>query len=580
MRFIFVTGSVVSGLGKGVTSSSIGALLRARGVQVTAIKIDPYLNVDAGKMSPFEHGEVFVLDDGSEVDLDLGSYERFLGDVQLTGDHNLTTGKIYTHVIERERRGDYLGKTVQVVPQLTDAIQDWIIRVSKIPTQTAAKQENSVCLIEVGGTTGDLEQVVYVEALRQLKARVGVENVCHVHVSLVPTVGEHKTKPTQKGVRELLSYGLVPDVLVCRTMDKPLNSATIHKIAAASGMQPQSVLSVCDTRNIYAVPIVLAEALADTIILQRLKLNQYLSVQPDLKRWSSLAAHISPPDNDSAPHQPNTVVIGIVGKYTALKDAYLSLSHALKHASYHVGQTTSAATAAAPTGQIKSVGLRWIEADDVEKDAAKALAGVHGLLVPGGFGNRGVEGMIAAVKYARTHKLPFFGICLGLQIATIEWARNILNLQNANSTEFDPHTKFPVVYAPYAAVVHDAKGNGLDESVGKMCLGSRVSVVESKSLASQVYGGKLEIQERHRHRYQVNLSKYEAELQKSGLIVSGRDKMDRSVHIIELPTTVHPYFFAVQYHPEFLSRPFHPSPPFVSFIQAAAQYHHHHYPSH
>jgi CTP synthase len=575
MRFIFVTGAVVSGLGKGVTSSSLGALLRARGLRVTAIKIDPYLNVNAGNMSPFEHGEVYVLDDGGEVDLDLGSYERFLGDVHLTGDHNLTTGKLYTHVIQRERRGDYLGKTVQVIPHLTDAIQDWILRVSKLPVTTATTTATTtttapipldVCLVEVGGTVGDAEQLVYLEALRQLKGRVGVDNVCHVHVSLVPTVGEHKTKPTQRGVRELLSYGLVPDLLVCRTMDKPLSVATINKIAASSGMTPESVISVCDTRNIYAVPIVLAESKADTIILQRLKFTGMM--QPDLERWSSLATHISPPD-DAVHHHSSTVVIGIVGKYTMLKDAYLSLSHALKHASHHLS---------------KSVGLRWIEADDVEKDAAQALKGIHGLLVPGGFGNRGVEGMIAAVKYARLNQLPFFGICLGLQIACIEWARNILNLANANSTEFDPKTQFAIIHTPATtttkasdtatdtatvATVATTSG-GMDVEVGKMCLGSRLTVVvDEKSLASQVYGGKKSPVERHRHRYQLNLKEFESELTKSGFVVSGRDKLDGSAHIIELPTKIHPFFFAVQYHPEFLSRPFVPSPPFVSFINAA-----------
>lgn len=580
---MLVTGSVVSGLGKGVTSSSIGALLRSRGLNVTAIKIDPYLNQNAGSMSPFEHGEVYVLGDGGEVDLDCGSYERFLGDVSLTKDHNLTTGKIYSKVFENERRGDYLGKTVQVVPHLTDAIQDWIHSVALMPVTVNIADQNEktgdqttgadVCLVEVGGTTGDMEGAVYLEALRELKVRVGVENLCHVHVSLVPTVVEHKTRPTQKGVRELLSCGLIPDVLVCRTMDKPMDPNTVNKIARACGMPASCVISVCDTRNIYAVPNVLNKAFVDTIILKRLKLDSFITVQPDLSKWCQLAEHISP----AVSPKESPTVIGIVGKYTALKDAYLSVSHALQHASFAARHPIS---------------LRWIEADDLEKQPEAVLSQINGLLVPGGFGNRGIEGMIAAVQYARTHKLPFLGICLGLQIATIEWSRNTLQKPNANSTEFNPTTPHPVIHAPpptttpptsptsttttttttstTTATANTVVGSvcGLDKSVGKMCLGNRTTVLGSKSLASVIYGGRVEVVERHRHRYQVNQQWCEALVQ-SGLVLSGHDKADKSVHAIELPLTVHPFFFAVQYHPEFLSRPFQPSPPFLAFVQAA-----------
>jgi CTP synthase (UTP-ammonia lyase) len=910
MKYIVVSGSVVSGLGKGVTSSAIGALLRARGLRVTAMKIDPYLNVDAGKMSPFEHGEVYVLDDGGEVDLDLGSYERFLGNVQLTKDHNLTTGKIYSEVIQRERRGEFLGKTVQVVPHLVCAIQDWIVRVAHTPvaltpgtnlTQarpattiaaaaqaqaptshdppagrpsaqaeqcttprstaaammataiatewptvaelthadiihaarsllndtgkltewlgadtrlldellleaefttdemkrwneiagwdlqprhwelaidrrcqaategkrdsnpcTPARDSNpctpaqrsscvsqggdrtdvpEVCLVELGGSLGDIESMAFYEAVRQLKVRVGPQNLCHVHVTLVPTVGpdggEHKTKPAQRALKDLRSHGIEADLLICRTMDRPLDPDAPGKIAAASGLAPERIVSICNTANIYHVPVVMSSFGVDAAVLRCLGLS---ATRPaNLEAWRALSEHFSPkphhtvastvgfshsrsdaagnparsaqhaaksagtdaavgqsiimpavptgtkaaensaswpatdgvcagrdytssklPDRDPAGRPEaghltgvagcgaevglsvgqGVVVIGIVGKYTKLTDAYLSLSRALQHAAF---------AAAA------HVELRWIDSDSILENARVALQ-VHGLLVPGGFGSRGVDGMIAAIRYARDNKLPFLGICLGMQLAAVEFARHVADLRAAHSTEFDPTTRHPVVlpalpaaqtpvdglltdcpqpcHGPLAATLVDAQttaqrkhinastqtgeasssqptvdavsavgaqtggaktaqdtkdahphplplastqtlgtksaGSCLEESVGAMQLGGRFTEIATQTVAHQMYGATL-VRERHRHRYHLN-PLYEARLESAGMVLSGRDAQDKSVHTIELPKSAHPFFFAAQYHPEFLSRPFRPSPPFVAFVRAAATY--------
>ena len=539
MKYVVVSGGVLSGLGKGVTASSIGVLLKSAGLRVTSIKIDPYLNSDAGTMSPFEHGEVFVLDDGGEVDLDLGNYERFL-DINLGKNNNLTTGKIYSKVIEAERRGDYLGKTVQVIPHVTDAVQEWIEDVAHQPADGSGEIPDA-CIIELGGTVGDIESSPYIEALRQFQFRVGRENVTFVHVSLVPVmgpVGEQKTKPTQHTVKELRGLGITPDILVCRSTS-PLSIETREKLAAFCHVSPQAVMSTHDVPNIYHVPL----------MLQEQGLCEILGVDHRttdlLNDWKKMAHHLDT--------LTEAVHIAMVGKYTDLSDAYLSVIKSLQHAAMAVD---------------RKLVIDWIEASHLESDwsneaekttAWDSLKNADGVLVPGGFGDRGVEGKIAAAHYARTTQTPYLGICLGLQVATIEFCRNVLNLEGANSTEFDEN-------APTAAVVFMQEISKTHLG-GTMRLGTRPTLWQvDECKIRTLYGEGEAVDERHRHRYEVNpdlIERIEAE----GLVFVGKDETGQRCEIFEL--TGHPYYVGVKYHPEFKSRPGRPSPPFLGLLKAS-----------
>ena len=543
MKYVVVTGGVLSGLGKGITASSIGVLLKSAGLRLTSVKIDPYLNSDAGTMSPFEHGEVFVLDDGGEVDLDLGNYERFL-DVALTRENNITTGKVYANVIEKERRGDYLGKTVQVVPHITNEIQDWIERVAHVSADGSGETPDA-CVIELGGTVGDIESAPFVEALRQFQFRVGQENVCFVHVSLVPVmgpVGEQKTKPTQHTVKELRGLGIIPDILVCRS-EKPLEEETRAKLAAFCHVGTDAVVSAHDVSNLYQIPISLYEQSVLNKVANHLGFEVPDSL-PMLDDWK----HMS----DKVDRLEEQVHIAMVGKYTGLSDSYLSVIKALQHSAYAVD---------------RKLVIDWIESTDLDPhdvtekhdEAWDLLKAADGILVPGGFGNRGVEGKIAAANYARINNIPYLGVCLGLQIATIEFCRNVLDLENANSTEFDENTPNPaVVFMPEISKTHMG---------GTMRLGTKPTpFLVDDCKVRRLYGGAEHVDERHRHRYEVNpdlIEKIEAE----GLVYVGKDETGQRCEIMELEN--HPYYVGTQYHPEFKSRPNRPSPPFLGLLKAA-----------
>ncbi|KAK1410909.1 hypothetical protein QVD17_37451 [Tagetes erecta] len=547
MKYVLVTGGVVSGLGKGVTASSIGLLLQACDLRVTSIKIDPYLNTDAGTMSPFEHGEVYVLDDGGEVDLDLGNYERFL-DIKLTRDNNITTGKIYQSVIDKERRGDYLGSTVQVVPHITDAIQDWIERVAAIPVD-GKEGPPDVCVIELGGTIGDIESMPFIEALGQFSYRVGAGNFCLIHVSLVPVlnvVGEPKTKPTQHSVRGLRSLGLTPDVLVCRSTTE-LDVNVKEKLSRFCHVPLQNIVSLYDVPNIWHIPSLLRDQKAHEAILKALNLLSGVR-KPNLKEWMAMAKRCD------MLHEP--VRVAMVGKYTDLSDAYLSVTKALLHASVVCRRKLAINWISASDLEDATA----IESPDVNRAAWNSLKAADAVLVPGGFGDRGVEGKILAAKYARENNVPYLGICLGMQIAVIEYARSILGLKNANSTEFDPNTKNPcVIFMPEGSKTHMG---------GTMRLGSRKTyfqVTDCKS--AQLYGNQTSIDERHRHRYEVNPDMV-PQLEEAGLSFTGKDESGQRMEIVELQS--HPYFVGVQFHPEFKSRPGKPSPLFLGLIAAAS----------
>jgi len=543
MKYVVVTGGVLSGLGKGITASSIGVLLKSAGLRLTSVKIDPYLNSDAGTMSPFEHGEVFVLDDGGEVDLDLGNYERFL-DVALTRENNITTGKVYANVIEKERRGDYLGKTVQVVPHITNEIQDWIERVAHVSADGSGETPDA-CVIELGGTVGDIESAPFVEALRQFQFRVGQENVCFVHVSLVPVmgpVGEQKTKPTQHTVKELRGLGIIPDILVCRS-EKPLEEETRAKLAAFCHVGTDAVVSAHDVSNLYQIPISLYEQSVLNKVSNHLGFEVPDSL-PMLDDWKHMA--------DKVDRLEEQVNIAMVGKYTGLSDSYLSVIKALQHSAFAVD---------------RKLVIDWIESTDLDPhdvtenhdEAWELLRAADGILVPGGFGNRGVEGKIAAANYARVNNVPYLGVCLGLQIATIEFCRNVLGLENANSTEFDENTPNPaVVFMPEISKTHMG---------GTMRLGTKPTpfLVDDCKMR-RLYGGADHVDERHRHRYEVNpdlIERIEAE----GLVYVGKDETGQRCEIMELEN--HPYYVGTQYHPEFKSRPNRPSPPFLGLLKAA-----------
>ena len=510
------------------------------------MKIDPYLNVDAGTMSPFEHGEVFVLDDGGEVDLDLGNYERFL-DIALTRDNNITTGKVYATVVERERRGDYLGKTVQVIPHITNEIQEWIERVAHVSSDGGDGPPDA-CVIELGGTVGDIESAPFVEALRQFQFRVGRDNICFVHVSLVPVmgpVGEQKTKPTQHTVKELRGLGIIPDILVCRSAN-PLHDDTRSKLAAFCHVSKEAVVSCHDVSNIYRVPLMFEEQGVSGVLAERFGFKP-VEERPLLAEWKAMA--------DRVDNVEDEVNIAMVGKYTGLSDSYQSVIKALQHSSYAVN---------------RKLVIDWIESADLDDDSAAAdpkahaaawelLRGADGVLVPGGFGVRGIEGKIKAAEYARTEKVPYLGVCLGLQVATIEFCRNVLGMEGANSTEFDEDTPHPaVVFMPEISKTHMG---------GTMRLGTKPTpFLVDDCRIRRLYGGADHVDERHRHRYEVNPDLIE-QIEAAGLKYVGKDETGQRCEIMELDD--HPYFIGTQYHPEFKSRPGRPSPPFLGLLKAA-----------
>jgi CTP synthase len=528
-KFVFVTGGVVSSLGKGIVAGSLGRLLRARGLKVSIQKFDPYINVDPGTMSPYQHGEVYVTVDGAETDLDLGHYERFIGS-NLTRKNNVTAGRIYQDVIAKERRGDYLGATVQTIPHITDEIKSHI--------QAAASQlAPDVLICEVGGTVGDIEGLPFLEAIRQFRYDVGFKNTCFIHVTLIPLLkvsGELKTKPTQHSVNTVRSIGIQPDLLVCRT-EIPLSDGDRLKLAQFTNVDPEAVIEGLDQPVLYEVPLALeAQGLADQV-LQRLGLPNRT---PDLADWRQLVERVKTPKS--------TLTIALAGKYTGLSDAYLSVIESLKHAAiaHHV-----------------ALDLRWINTEECTDEAATEalLAGASGLIVPGGFGYRGIEGKIMAIKHARTHNMPFLGLCLGMQTAVIEFARHVANLPEANSTEFEPTATYPVI-AAMAGQMDDDQNKG-----GTMRLGQYPCHVVKGTKAAQAYGVDV-VMERHRHRFEVN-NQYRDKLTQHGLVISGLSPDRKLVEIVELAD--HPWFVACQFHPEFQSRPNQPHPLFYGFMQAA-----------
>ena len=533
MKLIFVSGGVISGLGKGITASSIGRLLESRGLKVSAIKIDPYLNIDAGTMNPFEHGEVYVLDDGGEVDLDLGNYERFM-DLHLGMDNNITTGKVYRTVIENERRGEYLGKTVQIIPHITNEIKR---RITAVARQSGA----DVAIVELGGTVGDIESMPFLEAARQLGRDLGrEENVMFIHTTLIPimgSVGEEKSKPTQHSVRDLMSVGIKPDIIVGRC-SRELSESAKAKIAMFCDVDENAVISCPDARSIYEVPLILERQGVADLIIDRMKLAP-MTTGRHMEKWERFLDNIVNPSSD--------VTIALVGKYTALADSYLSQLEALTHAGAE---------------RCCHVGIKFVDSDTLlHGDPGDILGDVDGILVPGGFGVRGVEGKIAAARYARENGVPFLGVCLGFQIATIEIARDVLGLEGADSTEFEPGTKHPVIFImPEQA--------GVTQMGGTMRLGAQTVLVEKGSKAEALYGAD-RISERHRHRYEVNPG-YIDRFEEAGWKFTGRSEDGTKMEIGELEG--HPYFVASQFHPEFKSRPMKPSPLHQGLVDAAIAY--------
>lgn len=558
MKYVLVSGGVISGIGKGVIASSTGLLLKTIGLKVSSIKVDPYMNVDAGTMAPTEHGECFVLDDGGEVDLDLGNYERYLN-ITLTRENNITTGKIYQHVIERERRGDYLGQTVQVVPHLTNAIQDWIERVAKIPVDDT-NEEPDVCIIELGGTVGDIESAPFIEAMRQLRRRAGRDNFLQIHVSLVPVVsGEQKTKPTQQAIRDVRSTGLAPDLIACRCQ-QPLNDATISKVAMFCQVEPRQVIAVHDVSSTYHVPLLLEKQGLIPVLSDLLRLDDYSIPQKHITKgqqtWGQWKALTTSQERFL---DTEKVRIALVGKYTTFHDSYLSVIKSLEHSAMTCG---------------RKLELLWVDASNLEKETmAQSPEAYHkawhevctadGVLVPGGFGSRGSEGMIAAANWARTKPKPYLGICFGMQLAVIEYARSVCGIENAASFELNAQTPEPlVVFMPE-----------IDKATmgGNMRLGLRATHFQPDSSWSKLrklYGADLEaVHERHRHRYEVNPA-YIDRLTEAGLNFIGKDDKGERMEIVELKD--HPFFVGVQYHPEYLSRVLKPSPPYLGFVAASA----------
>lgn len=526
-KYIFVTGGVVSGLGKGITAASLGRLLKARGLKVAAQKLDPYINVDPGTMSPYQHGEVYVTNDGAETDLDLGHYERFI-DEDLNQYSNLTTGKVYWNVLNKERRGEYLGSTVQVIPHITNEIKEFVYRVGK-------KTDADVVITEIGGTIGDIESQPFLEAVRQISLEVGRENSLFIHVTLVPYLSgseEHKSKPTQHSVKELRGMGINPNIIVLRS-DKPLEASVFQKISLFCNVKADCVIENRTLPNLYEAPLMLEQSHFSSVVCRELHLE---TPQPDLAEWEQMAARIR--------KRSGEVHIGLVGKYVKLHDAYLSVAEAMNHAGYEINTF---------------VKIHWIDSETITKDNIDdILGGLHGIIVPGGFGNRGIEGMILAAKYARENRIPYFGICLGMQIAVIEFARNVLGLSDAHSGEFDEQCEHKVIdFMP-------GQNEEIDKG-GTLRLGSYPCCVKDGTKVKQCYGVEL-IHERHRHRYEFN-NRYREELTGAGLVVSGTSPDERLVEMIELHE--HPFFVGVQFHPEFKSRPNQSHPLFKGFISAA-----------
>jgi CTP synthase len=529
-KYIFGTGGVVSSLGKGITAASLGRLLKNRGLKVTMQKFDPYINVDPGTMSPYQHGEVFVTDDGAETDLDLGHYERFI-DINLTKNSNVTSGKIYSSVITKERRGEYLGGTVQVIPHITNEIKDRVFRAGR-------EAQSDVVITEIGGTVGDIESLPFLEAIRQIKSDIGRDNVMYIHVTLIPylkAAGEVKTKPTQHSVKELRALGIQPHVIVCRT-EHELAPDLKRKIALFCDIDANAVIECLDADTLYDVPLMMREQGLDDIVVNHLKLN----TNPlDMTEWEAMVKRIKA--------LKHTTEIAIVGKYVALHDAYLSIVEALSHAGF------------ACDSEIK---IRWVNAEEIyEHNVDQLLKNVQGILVPGGFGDRGIEGKIMAIQYAREQKIPFFGICLGMQVAVVEFARNKVKLEGANSSEINPTTHYPVI-----DILPEQKE--IEDLGGTMRLGLYPCKITPGSLAMQCYEDEL-VYERHRHRYEFN-NEYREKIEAAGLRVSGTSPDGRLVEMIELPG--HPWFLAVQFHPEFTSRPNRPQALFREFVKAAFHY--------
>ena len=536
-KYVFVTGGVVSSLGKGIAAASLAAILESRGLKVTLLKLDPYLNVDPGTMSPFQHGEVFVTDDGAETDLDLGHYERFIT-TRMKKANNFTAGQIYKTVLEKERRGDYLGKTVQVIPHVTNEIQEFVRR--------GAGESLDVAIVEVGGTVGDIESLPFLEAVRQMALKMGPTNSAFVHLSYVPyiaTAGELKTKPTQHTVQKMREIGIQPDVLLCRA-DRLIPDDERSKISLFTNVPLHGVISMPDMDTIYKVPRLLHEQGLDELICMKLQL---LTKPADLKRWDNLVHEVE--------HPRATVKIAMCGKYTELADSYKSLNEALRHAGIH---------------NHAKVEIDYVEAETLTpQNAAQRLAGFDAILVPGGFGVRGIEGKIAAVEFARTRRVPYLGICLGMQVATIEYARHVAGLAGANSTEFEPTTPHPVIalieeWQDRDGSIH--KRSASSDLGGTMRLGAQSSDVKPGTLAHQIYGPV--VTERHRHRYEANVN-YLERLEQAGLVVSALTQREQLTEIVELPGSVHPWFMGVQFHPEFKSTPWGGHPLFTSYVKAA-----------
>lgn len=539
-KFVFITGGVVSSLGKGIASASLAAILEARGLKVTMMKLDPYINVDPGTMSPFQHGEVFVTEDGAETDLDLGHYERFIR-TPMRQSNNFTTGRIYETVIAKERRGDYLGGTVQVIPHITDEIKRCVHAGSKINGEDA-----DVAMIEIGGTVGDIESLPFLEAIRQMGFELGHENVLYMHLTLlpyIPTAGELKTKPTQHSVKELRSIGIQPDVLLCRS-DRPIPESERRKIALFTNVEERAVIEALDADTIYRIPLLLKEQHLDDIVVEKLKLNVPAT---DLSEWQAVV--------DAMDNPTDEITVAMVGKYVDLTEAYKSLSESLIHAGLHTRT---------------KVKITYIDSEDIENEGTSCLEGMDAILVPGGFGLRGVEGKIEAVRFARENKVPYLGICLGMQVAVIDYARNKAGLDNAYSTEFDLNTPHPVIGLITEWQKEDGSIEQRDHDSdlgGTMRLGSYPCVLSSGSLAEKIYGAS-EIDERHRHRYEFN-NNYKQILEDAGLRFSGMSADKSLVEMIEIPD--HPWFIACQAHPEFTSTPRHGHPLFEGFITAAKQ---------
>jgi len=531
-KFVFVTGGVVSSLGKGITASSLGCLLKRRGLKIAIQKFDPYINVDPGTMSPYQHGEVFVTDDGAETDLDLGHYERFI-DVPLSKNSNVTAGKIYWSVISKERRGEYLGGTVQVIPHITNEIKERIYRVAR-------ESNPDVVITEIGGTVGDMESLPFLEAIRQVRGDKGKENVCYIHVTLLPYLsasGEVKTKPSQHSVKELRGIGIQPNILVCRA-DQEINDDLKDKLALLCDIDKEAIISATTASTIYEVPLLLQKEGLDEIVVRRLGIQ---APPPDMTDWQQLVDKIKSPYKSTE--------IAIVGKYVSLPDAYLSVAEALRHAGIQ---------------QRAEVKINWIDSEELEDpaiDLSEVFKESKGILVPGGFGSRGIEGKIKAIRYAREHNVPYLGICLGMQCAVIEFARNVCGMEGANSTEFNPETAYPVI-----DLLPEQKG--VEDMGGTMRLGVSTIYLHPEGKAYQAYNTE-QIFERHRHRYEVN-NQFREELAKNGLFFSGTSPDQRLVEVIEYPK--HPWFVASQFHPEFKSRPNRPHPLFQQFIAASLMY--------